>query len=145
MISNISHNDKETWDAIEAMAGKPYKLFQRVRMGGNGSPRFQIVGASEGISELLKGTNQTNFCNIELRKNGIVVGFRSLQEVYAWAIPFHKLSIHSTGKQYTLYHDVEYLQIENRHSAKLNQQFFSKLRDIQKSAAEANKYIDDLY
>ena len=144
MISNISHNDKEVWDAIHDHVGRPYKFMQRIRMGGIGSPRFRIIGSSLEIAELLKNTNQTNFCNIEIRSEGIVVGFRSLQEVYAWSTPYYKLSIHSTGKQYTIYHDTVFIQIENEHTSRVNQQFFNKLREVQKKSLGSNTYVDDL-
>lgn len=131
MIHNVSHNDKETRELINKQVGKPFLLAKRLKMGGNGSPRFRIVEASASIADRIARTNMINYCNIELREGGIIVGFRTHQEVYSWAIPFYKLSIHSTGKRYTLYYDTEYVRLENDHPSSVNTTFMTKLRKLQ--------------
>jgi len=141
MIYNVSYNDKETREKINDLVGSPIPLLKRIKMGGNGSPRFRILEASEAISEKISRTNMINYCNIELREGGIVVGFRSHQENYAWTIPYYKLSIHSTGKRYILYHDTEFIKIENDHKSGVNAAFLKKLRTLQHQFM-GNSYID---
>lgn len=142
MIKNTSYNDKEKRQEINAHVGEPFSLFKRIGMRGNGSPRFRIVDASEKISEILaKNKNMINYCNIELRNGGIVVGFRSILETYSWSIPYYKLSIHSTGKRYTVHSDTEFVTIENDHRSDVNRSFMKKLRSLQSQFMDGT-YID---
>lgn len=133
MIKNTSYNDKEIRQEINAHVGKPFGLIKRISMRGNGSPRFRIVEASNQISEILaKNRNMINYCNMELREGGVVVGFRSILETYSWSIPYYKLSIHSTGKRFRIYSDTEYISIENDHKSDVNRSFMKKLRSLQR-------------
>lgn len=133
MIENNSYNDKDIKQEIIEHVGKPFSLLKRIRMRGNSSPRFRITDASEKISEILaKNRNMINYCNMELRQGGIIVGFRSVLETYTWSIPYYKLSIHSTGKRYTIYSDTEFIRIENDHKSSVNTNFIKKLRSHQK-------------
>lgn len=132
MIKNTSYNDKDIRQEINEHVGKPYSLIKRIGMRGNGSPRFRIVDASDKIGEILaRNKNMINYCNMELRNGGIVVGFRSILETYSWSIPYYKLSIHSTGKKYTIYSDTEFITIENDHKSDINRSFMKKLRSLQ--------------
>jgi hypothetical protein len=142
MINNISYNNKETTASIDEHVGKPFGIRQRIRLGGIGSPRFRITDASPSIREKISNNNNMiNYCNIELRPEGIVLGFRALLETYAWSIPYYKLSIHSIGKRYILYSDTEFIKIENDHSGSTNASFMRKLRGLQ-TAYLGDSYID---
>ncbi len=142
MIKNTSYNDKEIRQEINEYVGKPYSLIKRLTMRGNGSPRFRITDASDKISEILsKNRNMINYCNMELREGGIVMGFRSILETYSWSIPYYKLSIHSTGKKYTIYSDTEHVTIENDHRSDVNRAFMKKLRSLQSQYMNGS-YID---
>jgi len=142
MIKNTSYNDKEIRQEINEHVGKPFGLMKRITLRGNGSPRFRIVNASDQISALLaKNKNMINYCNMELREGGIVVGFRSILETYSWSIPYYKLSIHSTGKRYTIYSGTEHISIENDHRSDVNRLFMKKLRSLQSQYMDGS-YID---
>jgi hypothetical protein len=142
MIRNTSYNDKEIRQEMNEYVGKPFSLIKRFRIRGNGSPRFRIVDASEKINEILaRNKNMINYCNMELREGGVVVGFRSILETYSWSIPYYKLSIHSTGKKYTVYSDTEHITIENDHRSEVNRSFMKKLRSLQSQFMDGS-YID---
>jgi hypothetical protein len=132
MINNVSYNDKDIRKAINDHVGKPFGFRSRYRMKGIGSPRFTIIDASEAIQEkLANNNNMINYCNIELRPEGIIVGFRALLETYAWSIPYYKLNVHSVGRQYILYSEKDFVKIENNHSDSTNQSFMRKMRSYQ--------------
>lgn len=98
IIKNISHNDQEVKAEINKLVGKSYSLWERIRMGGNGSPRLVIAYATEAIDKLLSVDNRTRYCNIELRPKGLILSFRSRLETYACIMPYNNLTmIRSTG------------------------------------------------
>ena len=142
MINNISYNDKEITAAINEHIGKPYGIRTRLKMGGIGSPRFRITDASPALQVILARNNSNiRYCNIELRKGGILVGLRAMLQTYAWTIPYYKLSIHSIGKQYILYSEKDFIKIENDHTDSSNRSFMRKLRSMQ-TGFLGDSYID---
>ncbi len=142
MINNISYTDKEITAAINQHVGKPYGWRTRLRLGGIGSPRFRITDASPAILERLsKNNSNINYCNIELRSGGVLIGFRAMLQTYAWTIPYYKLSLHSIGNQYILYSEKDHIKIENHHQESSNQSFMRKLRSLQTDFL-GDTYID---
>ena len=93
MILNVSYNNKEVIQKINSELGNPFPLMERIKMGGIGSPRLNMVGMSIQIHNLMVLDNNRNVCNIEMRPKGIIIGFRSLLESYALIIPFYKLTL----------------------------------------------------
>ena len=66
MLKNLSYNCKKTKDLLIDRVGKPLTLFERLKIGGNGSDKLIITDASNDIIELLKLDNNINQCNIEI-------------------------------------------------------------------------------
>ena len=64
MLKNISYNDSKVFDEINNYVGKPYTIFQRLRIGGIGSSKLIINKADSKISNLLNLNNNINKCNI---------------------------------------------------------------------------------
>ena len=83
----------KVFDEINNYVGKPYTIFQRLRIGGIGSSKLIINKADSKISNLLNLDNNINKCNIEIRPKGIIIRFRSLLETYGLIIPFFKLKL----------------------------------------------------
>ncbi|MBT8350232.1 MAG: hypothetical protein KJO26_03220 [Deltaproteobacteria bacterium] len=127
MICNISYNDRELKEKVREAVGPPFSWKERYRMGGNGSPRFVITEASKPIADLLERDNRINYCNIELRGNGIIVGFRAILETYGWIIPWQKLTLFKSDNHYTIYAGEDHIRIDNSRNAKNNGKFFNKL------------------
>ena len=115
MLYNVSYNNPEITDKINTELGKPYTWKERIQLGGIGSPKLIIMSSSIQIYNLLLLDNNRNVCNIELRPEGILIGFRSLLESYALPIPYYKLVIYK-GKadSYSLYRDNYFVEIEAR-------------------------------
>lgn len=128
MLLNVSYTDKTVTQKIDTALGKPFTLKERWQMGGIGSPKLAIRAASIQIQNLLNLDHNTNYCNIEIRPKGIIVGFRSLLETYALIIPYYKLTLYKGDlATYTMYRDNYYLKV--RTDTKAAQKFFKKLLD----------------
>ena len=126
MLLNVSYNEPDVKEKIEAVVGKPFSLRERWAKGGIGSSKLVISQASIEIHNLLVLDNNLNTCNIELRPNGIIIRFRSLLETYALVIPYFKLTIYKGNSQeYSIYKDKQFVKVlaDNRSTFK----FFSKL------------------
>lgn len=130
MLLNVSYNNKDFLRKIDAEVGKPYTLKERFKMGGIGSPRLVIIDSSIQIKNFLNLDNNGNVCNIELRPNGIIVGFRSLLESYALIIPYYKLVLYKgNAEEYSIYKDDYFFKIEARAKDKSVHSFIKKIID----------------
>ena len=113
MLYNVSYNNPEITEKIDAELGPPFSLRERIRQGGIGSPRLVILSTSIQIHNLLILDNNRNVCNIELRPEGVLLGFRSLLESYALPIPYYKLVLYKgKSESYTVYRDNYFVEIE---------------------------------
>ena len=112
MLLNISYNNPEIRVKIDQEVGAAFKLLQRFKLKGTGSPKLHITATSIHIHNLLILDSNTNFCNIELRPKGIIVMFRSLLETYALIIPYYKLNLYKgKSQEYSIYKDQYYIKV----------------------------------
>ena len=93
MLRNISYGRKDVLLEIDSKVGKAFSFFDKIKMGGNGSQRFEIIEASESIDRLNKYDNKTNYCNLEIRRSGLIMGFHARLETYAWAVSFDLITV----------------------------------------------------
>ncbi|KPM31453.1 Hypothetical protein I595_2719 [Croceitalea dokdonensis DOKDO 023] len=141
MLLNVSYNDKKINKKIEEAVGKPFTIKERFKLGGIGSPKLEITQASVEIRNLLILDNNADCCNIEMRPNGIILGFRSLLESFALVIPYYKLTIYKGDLGiYSVYRDNHFVKV--RADTKAVQKFFRKLLDYK--ADNAPTSIEDL-
>ena len=120
MVKNLSYNSKKTKTLLFEMVGRPLSLIERFKLRGIGSNKLVITDASKEIVDLLRLDNNINYCNIEIRKNGIIIRFRSLLETYGLIIPFYKLVIYKgESKIYSFYKDNHYIKflVDNNHTS----------------------------
>ena len=119
MIKNLSYNSKKNKALLFELVGRPFSLIERFKLSGIGSKKLVITDASKEIVELLKLDNNINYCNIEIRKNGIIIRFRSLLETYGLIIPYYKLVIYKGESTiYSFYKDQYYIKflVNNKNS-----------------------------
>ena len=114
MIRNISHNDKEIRKEINDLVGPPFPMRTRLKMRGIGSPRYTIREASKKLTALLERDSNTPVANIELRPRGVIMGFRSRLDSYAWALPYHALQIFKNDGVISVYGGEDYMKLEVR-------------------------------
>lgn len=127
MLLNVSYNESEVKEKIEAAVGKPFPLKERWSMSGVGSPKLLISSTSIDIHNLLILDNNLNTCNIELRPNGIILRFRSLLETYALIVPYYKLNLYKgKAEEYSIYKDHQFVKVLV--DTMDTQKFFSKLK-----------------
>jgi len=132
MLKNISYNDSKVFDEINNYVGKPYTIFQRLRIGGIGSSNLIINKADSKISNLLNLDNNINKCNIEIRPKGIIIRFRSLLETYGLIVPFYKLKLFKgKANEYSIYNDNYFIKIEV--NKKNEHDFFKKITKMKVS------------
>ena len=111
MIKNLSYNSKKNKKLLLEIVGRPLSFIERLKLRGIGSNKLVITDASKEIVDLLRLDNNINYCNIEIRKNGIIIRFRSLLETYGLIIPFYKLVIYKgESKIYSFYKDKHYVK-----------------------------------
>ena len=132
MLKNISYNDSKVFDEINDYVGKPYTIFQRIRIGGIGSSKLIINKADSKISNLLNLDNNINKCNIEIRPKGIIIRFRSLLETYGLIVPFYKLKLFKgKANEYSIYNDNYFIKVEV--NKKDEYDFFKKITKMKVS------------
>lgn len=142
MLVNTSYNEKKINQAINDLVGNPFGLIDNIKLNGIGSPRLDIIKTSEEIATLLSYDNNRNFCNIELRPNGIIIRFRSLLETFSLVITFYKLVIFKPGNSVTLHMDHHFISIDAPPKNKSVNSFIEKLNQFK--ADNSPTYIDDL-
>ncbi|WP_031425991.1 hypothetical protein [Flavimarina sp. Hel_I_48] len=128
MLLNVSYNNPSVKKKIEDEVGKPFTLRERIQMKGIGSSKLFITSASIKINNLLILDSYVNTCNIEMRPQGIIVGFRSLLESYALIIPYYKLTLYKgKAEEYSIYRDEYFIKIRARAKDSATHKFIKKV------------------
>lgn len=127
MLYNISYKDPKIESEINELVGKSYSLIENLKKGGIGSPKLFITRCSAAIYDLIHVNNTVKFCNIELRPNGIIIGFQSRLDVYALVIPYYKLVVFKPGNSVTFHIDHHYISVDCSKNSTGVQKFMNKL------------------
>ncbi|MGB5942345.1 MAG: hypothetical protein WBG71_05640 [Leeuwenhoekiella sp.] len=128
MLLNVSYNNPEVKRKINNEVGPPFTLRERIKLGGIGSSKLFITQASVQINNLLILDSYVDTCNIEMRPNGILVGFRSLLESYALVIPYYKLSLYKgQAEEYSIYRDNYFIKIRAKAKDTATHKFIKKV------------------
>jgi len=143
MLLNISHNDPEIKRKINDLVGVPYSLMERIKQKGIGSPKLNITASSIKIYNLLQLDQSRNTCNIELRKEGIIIGFQKRLEVYALVIPYYKLKVYKGDSEvYSFYKDNYFIKVEVKAKDIKTHQFISRI--ISEKEKQTPTRLEDL-
>ncbi len=136
MLLNLSYNEKEITRKIDVELGKPFTIKERFKMRGIGSPKLILTETSIQISNLMNLDNNRNVCNIEMRPNGIIVGFRSNLNSYGLIIPYYKLVIYKgNAEEYSIYMDTYFFKFEAQAKDKSVHNFIKKVMDAKNAVA----------
>jgi len=143
MLLNVSYNNPEIKRKIEEAVGKPFTLRERLKQGGIGIGHLVITSSSLQIQNLLALDKYRNKCNIELRPEGIIVGFRSLLESYALVIPYWKLNLYKgQAEEYSIYRDNYFIKIEAKAKDTKTHAFIKRI--MKNKAQQAPTAIENL-
>ena len=129
MLFNISYKDLKVERKINELVGKPYSLLERITKKGIGSPKLFITRCSKEIYDLLHVNESVKFCNIEMRPNGIIIGFQSRLEVYALVIPYYKLVLFKPGNTITFHVDAHYISVDCSKYNANSKKFIAKIEE----------------
>ena len=129
MLKNVSYNDDKTINEIDDFVGKPFSIFERLKIGGIGSSKLLITKTDSIINNLLELDHNINYWNIEIRPKGIILRFRSLLETYALVIPYYKLKLFKgKSNEYSVYIDKYFVKVHVRKKSEHN--FFKKISSL---------------
>mgnify|MGYP000005824150 CR=1 FL=1 len=132
MVLNVTYPSRKTKAEIDKLVGPAYSFMDRIKMKGIGSKKMILVDGSESILSLYNDTKDTRYCNIEIRKNGLVVGFRSTLRIYVWLIPFYQLTLYHDGNQLTVYSLQDHMKMKAAFNGSIEKQFLLKMQEEQK-------------
>lgn len=127
MIITTTYTEKEDIQAINQLLGKPFSLLERLKMGGIGSSRLMIAQVSPKF--LQQQFSEIDYANIELRPKGIIVHFTNRLERFAWAIPYYKLYVYSTGF-FSIHAEGSFIKLHKNTYYKNNKKFIDKMLDL---------------
>lgn len=100
MLYNTSFSEAYGTQRIDREIGPPIPLDQRFTLGESISSPLKIVSCCVRFQNLML-FNTSKKCHLEMRPQGILVHFQSMQMRMVWCIPFYKLKI--TRAQYGVY------------------------------------------
>jgi len=138
MVINITYSDFETKATIEKLVGPPYSFIERIKMGGIGTSKLLILEATHEIHKLLCITHDSTYCHLECRKSGLIVGFQTKLKIYAWAIPYHHLTIYNNSGQLVIYGPKNSIKVKAPFNGSVDKKFIKKILRIK--AEYLNQY-----
>lgn len=129
MVLNTTYSNKDNDALINDLVGKPYSLWEKIKMHGTGSGRMIIDAVSPKLERALLNGPDINYGNIELRPKGILVRITRRLDNYTWIIPYYQLytfknnglSIHGQG---------DFLHFRNDKFLQGNKEFLNKMNDL---------------
>lgn len=130
MIIKDTYLDRKIKQAITEEVGRKFNAWERLKLRGIGSQRFDITEASENITSLLSQDSKPDTCNIELRTKGMIVRFQSKSDTCAWTIPYHHLNVYRNGSQLSIYNNVEFIKCVPSHNSALDALFLQKIMNL---------------
>lgn len=81
-IYNLSYNNKELFEEVYTITGKPFGFFHSLRKGGTGSPPLCFYNAPTEVMKILNQNADRKYSNIEVLSRGIIIRFKSRLENY---------------------------------------------------------------
>lgn len=128
MIINSTYKNNDDKQIIEDLVGRSFTLFESIKMKGVGSKRMIVDDVSPNLKLLMNTFSDTNYANIELRKNGILIYVNKGLKNFTWAIPYYQLVIYKTNGA-SIHAQGKFIHFRNNKTFKENKGFFNKMLD----------------
>ncbi len=128
MILETTHTDKNNTELINDLAGKPFKIVERLKLKGIGSKRMIIEQVSLNMNGYLNTVSDVNYANIELRPGGILILINKGLRNFTWIIPYYQLVVYKTNGS-SIHAQGRFVNFKNNNLLKENKVFFSKMMD----------------
>ena len=101
MIFKTSIDKKEKELEIEKITGKSYGIIEKISLGIYGSPKYKIIDIyPENIG--VKKNNDIISCNFEIKKSGLAMYFRIVNEEYALVGRFNQITFQTSESHFEL-------------------------------------------
>lgn len=128
MVYNITRVNKEYERVSKQTLGKPYSIIERLKKGGVGSGKMVIDTKSKGLYSNREQVMDTDFGNIELCPQGIIVHFTERMERFAWIVPYYKLHIYNS-EHFSIHGDGNFIKFRKDKLYKSCKDFLTKMMD----------------
>jgi len=103
MIFKTSIDKKEKELEIEKIAGKSYRFTEKISLGIYGSPKYRIIDLyPENVGIRKKKNNDIILCNFEIKKEGLAMYFRIVNEEYTLVGRFNQITFQTTESHFEL-------------------------------------------
>jgi len=116
MVYNTTYPDPQITYLINQAVGKAYPFLQRIRMGGIGSKRMNILELSPSLQVYQTIAQETQFGFIELRPKGILVLINRQLQNFTWPIPYSDLAL-DIDEHLCIKHKEDFLVFEKGENA----------------------------
>lgn len=136
MIINITYPSARIKREIASVVGPSFSFIERIKMGGIGTAKLQIMEATDEIHKLLSHTRDAKYCHLECRKMGLVVGFQSVMKIYVWLIPYHQLSIYNNSGELTVYGKSNSIKLSAPFNGSVDKKFIRKVLALKSTYLE---------
>ncbi|NJX15495.1 hypothetical protein [Tamlana crocina] len=138
MILDSTYHNKEHKPLLEDMVGRPFSLFESIKMNGVGSKRMIISEVSPNLAPYMNVVSDVNYANIELRKKGILIYINKGLKTYTWAIPYYQLVVYRTNG-ISIHAQGSFIHFKNNKTFRENKRFFEKMMNEKiKNASQFN-------
>lgn len=127
MVFNVTYYNKDTEKKIKDLIGEPYSLLEKIKLKGVGTSKMQIIDASENMASYFSSHYDSRFCYLELRREGLLVGFQSILKTFSWAIPFYELSIYYNGGILSIYSKSDHLKVKPPFNGYVDKKYLKKV------------------
>ena len=103
MIFKTSIDRKIKDFEITKITGKSYGIFEKIRLGIYGSPKYKIIDVyPENIGVRDRKNNDLLNCNFEIKKEGLAMYFRIVNEEYALVGRFNQITFQTSDHCFEL-------------------------------------------
>ena len=138
MLYNRSYTNYDQDQEINNIVGKPFSFFQSLKLRGIGSSRLIIESVSNNFTEIVNDVADINYCNIELRPNGIILNVTQQLNLFSWVIPYYKLVVFDS-ETLSIHAGGGYIKIVKNKNYSNNKNFLKKMYELKtKYSAENN-------
>tara|TARA_B110000459_G_scaffold29569_1_gene29829 strand:+ start:204 stop:629 length:426 start_codon:yes stop_codon:yes gene_type:complete len=138
MLYNRTYTNYDQDQEINNIVGKPFSFFQSLKLRGIGSSRLIIESVSNNFTEIVNDVADINYCNIELRPNGIILNVTQQLNLFSWVIPYYKLVVFDS-ETLSIHAGGGYIKIVKNKNYSNNKNFLKKMYELKtKYSAENN-------
>lgn len=143
MVLETTYSSKENKEIINDLVGKPFSIFQAIRLRGVGSKRMIVDEVSPNMTNVINKVSDINYANIELRPNGILIMINKGLRNFTWVIPYYHLVIYKVNGS-SIHAQGRFIHFKNNKTFKENKSFFDKLMNEKINHDEQYDFIHAL-